>query len=293
MHGPTARRLPLPYLEIINPLQGFIGTEDQARNKPADMFKSFRTTKDLSKAFHSLGQDLRYPNNRQHGFTLLFLSHPSYLPLFSPFPNNLPSREVEVSRHIQWQGHWRRVDEMGAELRQQHPESFRKIKVSGRNGEEKVFLAFTKGVRLKRYGRKRLVIVHEQEDLTDAPRFLLTDALHWESGRVIQSWSYRWASEVFHEFGKQVCGLESAQVRKEEAVIRHFRLSCVAQSLVQCAPAAESESERYAFAAGKKTYGQKCRAIYREALRSLLELCKRYFAEGKSCDEVLEVLMPA
>src|SRR5918911_1417100 len=101
--------------------------------------------------------------------------------------------EVEVSRHIQWQGHWRRVDEVGAEVRQQHPESFRKIKVSCRNGEEKVFFAFTKVVRLKRYGRKRLVIVHEREDLTDAPRFLLTDALHWESGRVIQTWSYRWA----------------------------------------------------------------------------------------------------
>src|SRR5947208_11852308 len=89
---------------------------------------------------------------------------------------------------------------------------------------------------------------------------------------------------------KQVCGLESAQVRKEEAVTRHFRLSCVAQSLVQRAPARESKSERYAFAAGKKTYGQKCRAIGREVLRSLLELSKRYFAEGKSCDEVLEVL---
>jgi hypothetical protein len=201
--------------------------------------------------------------------------------------------EVEVSRHIQWQGHWRRVDEVGAELRHHHPESFRPVKVGCRNGEEKVFFAFTKVVRLKRYGRKRLVIVHEQPDLSDAPRFLVTDALHWESGRVIQTWSYRWASEVFHEFGKQVCGLESAQVRKEEAVTRHFRLSCVAQSLVQRAPAAESKSERYAFAAGKKTYGQKCRAIYREALRSLLELCKRYFAEGKSCDEVLEVLMPA
>ena len=201
--------------------------------------------------------------------------------------------ELEVSRHIQWQGHWRRVDEVGAELRHQHPESFRAIRVSSRNGEEKRFWVFTKAVRLKRYGRKRLVIVHEHEDLTDAPHFLLTDALDWESGRVIQSWSYRWASEVFHEFGKQVCGLESAQVRKEEAVIRHFRLSCLAQSLVQRAPAAESESERYAFAAGKKTYGQKCRAIYREALRALLELCKRYFAEGKSCDEMLEVLMPA
>jgi hypothetical protein len=201
--------------------------------------------------------------------------------------------EIEVSRHIQWEGHWRRVDEVAAELRQQHPESFRPVKVSCRNGEEKVFLAFTKVVRLKRYGRKRLVIVHEQADLSDAPRFLLTDAVHWESGRVIQTWSYRWASEVFHEFGKQVCGLESAQVRKEEAVTRHFRLSCVAQSLVQRAPASESTLERYAFAAGKKTYGQKCRAIGREVLRSLLELSKRYFTEGKSCDEVLELLMPA
>src|SRR5205823_13528708 len=66
----------LPYLEIINPLEGLVGAEDQARNKPADMFKPFRTTKDLSKAFHPLGQDLRHPNNRQHGSTFLFLSHP-------------------------------------------------------------------------------------------------------------------------------------------------------------------------------------------------------------------------
>ena len=201
--------------------------------------------------------------------------------------------ELEVSRHIQWVGQWRRVDEVAAELRQQHPESFRPMKVICRNGEEKCVWIFTKVVRRKRYGRKRLVVVHEQPDLSDAPRFLLTDALHWESRRVIQTWSYRWALEIFHEFGKQVCGLESAQVRKEEAVIRHFRLSCVAQSLIQRAPAAESASDRYVFAAGKKTYGQKCRAISREVLRSLLELSKRYFAEGKSCEEVLEVLMPA
>jgi hypothetical protein len=201
--------------------------------------------------------------------------------------------ELEISRHIQWQGHWRRVDEVAAELRQQHPESFRPIKVQCRNGAEKVGFVFTKVVRLKRYGRKRWVIVHEHPDLSDAPRFLVTDALHWESGRVIQTWSYRWASELFREFGKQVCGLESARVRKEEAVTRHCRLSCVAQSLVQRAPAGASTSERYAFAAGKKTYGQKCRVISREVLRSLLALSQRYFAEGKSCDEVLEVLMPA
>src|SRR5919201_2140766 len=72
MHRPPARRLPLPYLQIINPLEGLVGAEDQTRNKPADMFKPFRTTKDLSKAFHPLGQDLRHPNNWQHGSTLSF-----------------------------------------------------------------------------------------------------------------------------------------------------------------------------------------------------------------------------
>jgi hypothetical protein len=201
--------------------------------------------------------------------------------------------EVECSRHIQWYGQWRRVDVVAAELRQDHVESFRSVSVQRRNGERKQFWAFTKTVRLKRYGRKRLVIVHEKQDLMDVPRFLVTDALHWESGRVIETWSYRWASEIFHEFGKQVTGLEAAQVRKEEAVTRHFRLSCVAQSIVQRAPACASTSERYAFAEGQITYGQKCRTIGREVMRSLLELIKQLFAAGKSCEQLLEVLMPA
>ena len=37
-------------------------------------------------------------------------------------------------------------------------------------------------------------------------------------------------------------------MRKEEAVKRHFRLSCVAQSLLQQAPASGSETERFMFA---------------------------------------------
>src|ERR671914_253641 len=96
MHRPPARRLPLPHLEIINPLEGFIGTEDQARNKPADMFKPFRTTKDLSEALHPLGKDLRHPNNRQHGFTLLFLSHPYF---FGPSLLPLHYKAI-VNKHL-------------------------------------------------------------------------------------------------------------------------------------------------------------------------------------------------
>lgn len=202
--------------------------------------------------------------------------------------------ELEKSRLIQWQGQWRRVDEVAAALRTQHPSSFRRLPVTCRNGDEKTFWVFTKTVRLKRYGRKRLVIVHEQADLSDPARFLLTDALHWDGARIIRAWSYRWPVEIFHEFCKQVVGLEAAQVRKEEAVKRHFRLSCVAQSLLQHTPGSGRKSERFAFAANhQQTVGQKLYPLNRDALGQLLQLVHGLFAQGHPCEHVLERLMPA
>jgi DDE superfamily endonuclease len=201
--------------------------------------------------------------------------------------------EVESSRHILWQDDWRRVDDVAMELRQQQPESFRRVIVRCRNGEKKESWTFTKTVRLKKYERKRLAIVHERADLTDAPRFLLTDAVHWESGRIIETWSFRWAAEVFHEFSKQGTGLEAAQVRNEEAVKRHLRLSCLAQSILQRTPTIASTSEQFAFAKGMITFGQRCRAITREVFSALLAVAQRLFAGGYSWDQVTEALMPA
>jgi hypothetical protein len=201
--------------------------------------------------------------------------------------------ESECARPMNWHGQWRRVDAVAAALRAQHPESFRPLTVTCRHGAQKRYGVLTKGVRLKKYGEKRVVVVHEQEDLQDTPRFVVTDAKPWECTRLLETWSYRWTSEVVHAFDKQVCGMEAAQVRKEEAVTRHVRLRCVAQSLIQRAPAVASKSERDAFAEGHITCGQKCRTISREVWRATLTLCQRYFAEGKSCNEVLEWPMPA
>ena len=201
--------------------------------------------------------------------------------------------KAEKSRNVMWNGKWTRVDVVDEELCKKHPESFREIEVLERNGEKKKYWVFTKTLRLKRYGRKRLVIIHESQDLSDTPLFLLTDAKHWNSVKVIQVWSYRWSSEIFHEFGKQNVGMEAAQLRNKEAVKRHFYLSCLAQSFLQRASAPASTSEKFAFAQGKTTVGQKCRAIAREAFTALLNLVKRLFGEGKSVDNLLEVLMPA
>ncbi|MGK7873020.1 MAG: hypothetical protein AB4426_06830 [Xenococcaceae cyanobacterium] len=200
--------------------------------------------------------------------------------------------ELECSRNIFWSGEWRRVEAVATQLRSSHPESFRPVKVKCRNGSEKQFWAFTKTVRLKRYGKKRLVIGHEKEDLSDEPRFFLTDALHWESKRVIETWSYRWPTEIFHEFTKQVTGLESSQVRNEEAVKRHFCLRECKQSLLQRATCSGGKSERFKFADGGQTVGQKIYALTREALGQLVHLIQGLFTRGHSCKQVLEVLMP-
>jgi len=201
--------------------------------------------------------------------------------------------ELECSRNILWRGQWRRIDAVAADLRGASPQSFRPVQVHCRSGETKTFWVFTKVVRLRRYGRKRLVMVYERNDLTDAPRFLVADALHWESGRIIETWTFRWAAELFHAWGKQGTGLEAAQVRTEEAVTRHLRLSCVAQSLIQRAPAVASAVEKFEFAGGEITFGQRCRAIAREVFQALLQVAQRLFAGGQSCEQVLEVFMPA
>jgi hypothetical protein len=45
--------------------------------------------------------------------------------------------ELESSRPIPWQGQWRRVETVAAELRHGHPESFRPVRVRCRNGDTK------------------------------------------------------------------------------------------------------------------------------------------------------------
>ena len=202
--------------------------------------------------------------------------------------------EIERSRNIMWNGQWQRVERVAEELKTEHPESFRHKLVRCRNVEQREIWAFTKVVRLKKYGRKRLVIVHEKSDLSDFPRFLLTDALHWDASRVFATWSYRWSIEIFHEFSKQLVGFESAQLRNEEAVKRHFCLSCVAQSILQQASCSGRKSERFQFVPeSKQTIGQHLHTLTREALHNLLQLSNSLLSQGRSVEEILEVMMPS
>lgn len=90
-----------------------------------------------------------------------------------------------------------------------------------------------------------------------------------------------------------MAGFESAQVRNQEAVKRYFRLSCVAQSLLGQAIDQGKKSERFAFANETQTVGQRLYSLTREAYQQLLHLLQGWFAQGRTCEQVLEVIMPA
>jgi hypothetical protein len=137
------------------------------------------------------------------------------------------------------------------------------------------------------------VRVHAPADLRAAPRWLLTEARPWESGRGIAPWSDRWASDILHACSQPVTGLEAAQGRKAEALQRHFRLRCVAQALLQRAPAAGVETESWACAKGAPTFGQRCRAIPREVLHGLLQFIAQMLAHGRSSEGIVAMFMPA
>jgi hypothetical protein len=82
-------------------------------------------------------------------------------------------------------------------------------------------------------------------------------------------------------------------LRNNEAVERHLRLNCVAQSILQRVSAPASTSEKFEFANGEITIGQKWRTIARETFRSmLLKICK-LMKDGMGIDQMMDVLMPA
>ena len=201
--------------------------------------------------------------------------------------------EIEINRKIRWNGQYVRADALDNLLKEQSPVSFRKINVKIRNKTDKIFYVFSKTVFIKKYGKVKLFIIHEKEDLSDDARFLISNAKHWDSKRALKAWDYRWTCETFHEFGKQVTGFESSQVRNEKSVKRHFCLSCVSQSLVQRINCLSSKSEKFDFSIGNVTFGQKVYHITREILRTLILFVKSLFDLGRSCEYVLDTIIPA
>lgn len=101
-------------------------------------------------------------------------------------------------------------------------------------GEEETYYSYCKTHRIKTFGRLRLVINHQKEDLSDTPTFFISNRRMWQAKQITRIRRHRWPVEVYHEEGK-ADGLDQYQVRSFEAIGKHIALVSVTYSLLRAA----------------------------------------------------------
>jgi hypothetical protein len=112
-------------------------------------------------------------------------------------------------------------------------EAFRQIEMEKRNGKWKRVWAFSKVMKLKQLGYRRIVAVYDNEQRQGEPELYVTSNKQWEAKKVLQTWENRWVIEPFHRESKQHLGYEGCQLRKERGVIRHYYFVLLAYTLLR------------------------------------------------------------
>lgn len=102
-------------------------------------------------------------------------------------------------------------------------------------GVQESYYSFCRTLRVHNFGKQRLVINYSQPDLSDSPRFFISNRLLWQAAGITRIRRHRWPVEVYHQEGKAE-GLDQYQVRDFQAVTRHVGLVAVTYSLLRAAP---------------------------------------------------------
>ena len=129
--------------------------------------------------------------------------------------------------------------EFAQRLKQEHLQAggkpvFHKIGVTYK-GQKEIYYSYCRTHHIHNFGKQRLVINFNREDLSDSPSFYISNRLYWQSVGITRIRRHRWPVEVYHEEGKTE-GLDQYQVRDFRAIYRHIGLVAVAYSLLRAAP---------------------------------------------------------
>lgn len=111
---------------------------------------------------------------------------------------------------------------------------FRKITIRYK-GEKETYYSYCRTLRIKNFGKQRVVINHRQADLSDSPAYYNSNRLHWQATGITRIRRHRWPVEVYYQEGKAE-GLDQYQVRDFQAISRHIGLVAVTYSLLRAAP---------------------------------------------------------
>jgi SRSO17 transposase len=160
---------------------------------------------------------------------------------------------------------------------------FKKIDMNGAP-----YYCFTKTVRMSKLGKVRLLIVHEQADLSDEPTYLVTDNLRWEARRILRIYQSRWQIETFYRDAKQNLGLDGYEMRDLLGIKRHWYLVFLSYTLL--ALGSLDRSLRKWVDANTRTIGERCRWSASEIIRNFTLWVLKQSSLNRSADEIFTII---
>ena len=172
------------------------------------------------------------------------------------------------------------------------PPLFKKLSISYK-GEKETYYSYCKNHRIPNFGKQRLVINHSEADLSDTPRFFISNRLKWQAGGITRIRRHRWSVEVYHEEGK-ADGLDQYQVRDFEAIGKHIALVTVTYSLLRVA-----QHDRVLLQTLQRNIETKLggsagtwrRNTQAQALRALVSFMATALSQGQSIREIMRPLL--
>jgi len=163
------------------------------------------------------------------------------------------------------------------------PDAFQAFTINGYT-----VYAFTKTIKMSKLGKVRLLILHQEADLSDAPLFLVTNNLRWDARRILRTYQSRWPIETFYRDSKQNLGLGDYEMRDLRGIKRHWYLVFLSYTLLTLS-SMDSRLHKW-LRTNVKTIGEKCRWTINEITRDFILWILKQNSLKKSADEIISIV---
>jgi SRSO17 transposase len=157
---------------------------------------------------------------------------------------------------------------------------FEKIEI-----EKKSYYCFLRTVKMSKLGKVRLLIAHEEEDLTDSPKYIVANNPRWDARRILKVYKSRWQIEIFYRDSKQNLGLQDYEMRDLQGIKRHWYLVFLSYSLLTLS-SLNGKLRRW-ITTNVKTIGESCRMTTAEIIRDFMLWVLKQNDMRKSAEEII------
>jgi hypothetical protein len=209
--------------------------QHQQKEGMAEAYKSkLHLAKELLQDFFSRYPDKDLPITFDNWYTVSWFCRFIHQELKRAYVGTLKGSD---SRYLS-DGKLQTLEDFAQQLKTEHQQAdnkavFRKATFSYK-GQQQTYYAYCKTHHIKGFGKQKLVISFSEKDLSDKPRFYISNQLHWHAYQLLRTRRHRWPVEVYYQEGKAE-GMGQYQIRYRTPITRHIAMVVVLYSLLQLA----------------------------------------------------------